>query len=429
MTNLKRFWLLSVAAGAMISSTAYAQEQSNYYSRDKYQAVMDRRQPEFDPEPIRLGAFLVDATALASITSNSNVFAAASNEQSDVIARVGASVAARTNWSVHQVGAEFAAYRNEFSDFSTESNTEWRGALRGRLDVTRDFSFGASVFADRANESRTEPGSETSFRHPVEIDRTGVEAQANYTNDRVRWTNSIAAIQSDFECDCLVPLNGITNVDYRDRDTLEGRSRLSYAVSPNVAVFAQGTMRDESYKYDQVIGGVVHTRDSSGYTISGGADFELTALVRGDIAVGYLSEKKDDPLYKDVDGLSVDGRMQWFPTRLTTVTFTAGRRAQDVGAFESPSVISTDVGARIDHELKRNIILSGSYRHANYDYQEADRKDDIDELGAGLIYKMNKKVHLEGFVRSLNRDSSGTSLTFDRSYGVNLIGVQLSLHP
>ena len=55
---------------------------------------------------------------------------------------------------------------------------------------------------------------------------------------------------------------------------------------------------------------ITRSRDSSGYTVAAGVDFELMTLIRGDIAVGYLSEDKKDNYFKDVDGLSVDGRME-----------------------------------------------------------------------------------------------------------------------
>ncbi|MEZ5998291.1 MAG: outer membrane beta-barrel protein [Hyphomonas sp.] len=429
MTNFKRFCLLSVAAGAMISWDAYAQGQGNYYSRDKYEAVMERRQPEFDPEPIRLGAFLVDATGIVGVTSNSNVYASALSEESDVITRIGATIAARTDWSVHEIGADLSAFRNEFSDFSDESNSELRAALRGRLDVTRDLKLGASVFTENRTEPRTDPSNANGLQKPIEYTRSGFELQANYLNDRFRWTNAVGITKSDFKDGRQIGTNIVVDQDFRDHDSTTGRSRLSYAVTPNVAVFAQGTMHEESYDSTQLIGGALRSRDSTGYTVAGGFDFELTALVRGDVAVGYMSEDKDDPFFKDVDGLSLDGRVLWFPTRLTTATFTAGRHVQDVGLFASPSVLVTDFGVRVDHELKRNIILSGTYRNSNYDFQELSRTDDVNEFGASVIYKMNKRIHLEGFARRMDRDASGSALTFDPSYGVDLFGVQLSLHP
>lgn len=429
MKNIRKTALLSVASCSLIAGTAIAQESSNYYSRNKYEAVTDRRQPEYDPEPIRLGAFLVKSQAVAGLTYNSNVLASNSDEQSDVVAHVGVEADARTNWSVHEIGGTISAYRNEYADLGDESANDLRGSLHGRLDVTRDFSLGGRVFAEQRVEPRTEPASSTGLKSPIEFTRTGFEGQANYYNDRVHWNNSAMVAETDYDDGTQIGTGLPVDEDFRDNQRTDLRSRLSYAVSPNLAVFGQGTISQQDYDNDQVMDGALRSRDSSGYTVSGGVDFELTSLVRGDVAVGYMNEDKDDDYFKDVDGLSIDGRMQWFPSRLTTVSFDAGRRVVDVGSFQAPTAISTRFGARVDHELYRNIILSGYGNVTSFDYQEIDQKDDTLDFGVSGIYKMNKRVHFEAFLRRLSRDSSGSAVTSDRNYDVNMVGVELRLHP
>lgn len=431
MNHLKSICLFTVAGSSLVAGSAAAQGQGsdNYYSRNKYEAVMDRRQPAFDPEPIRLGAFSVNATGLVGVTSNSNVYAQENNEESDVIARVGGEVSGSTNWSVHELGFDVAAYHNEYLDLSDESADDLHANLRGRLDVRRDFSLGARVFADKGVEPRYSPADLGGLEKPIEFTRSGAELQADYTNDRVRWNNSVGITDSNYKDGRIVGTGAIADEDFRDRQSTWGRSRLSYAVTPDFAVFAQGTVEDQAYDTEEVIDGLARSRDSLGYTLSAGADFELTALVRGDIAVGYLNEEKDDDFFSDVDGLSVDGRLQWFPTRLTTVTFSGGRRATDMGILTSPSSVTTNFNARVDHELRRNIILSAEAGITKSEYQEIDRTDDMPSFGVSAQYKMNKRVRLDAFARHLHMDSSGADKPFVSSYGINLIGLELRLHP
>ena len=431
MNHLKSICLLTVAGSSLVAGSAAAQGQGsdNYYSRNKYEAVMDRRQPAFDPEPIRLGSFLVNATGVVGATSNSNVYAQHNNEKSDVIARIGGEVVGATNWSVHEVGFDVSAYRNEYLDLSDESSNTLHGSLRGRMDVTRDFSLAGRVFADKGVEPRYEPAGLGGLEKPIEYTTTGAEVQANYTNDRIRWTNAVGVTDYNYKDGRIIGSGAVADQDFRDRKATSARTRLSYAVSPDLAVYAQGTFRDEAYDNTQLIGGALRSRDSQGYTVAAGVDFELTELVRGDIAVGYLNEDKKDNFFSDVDGVSLDGRLQWFPTRLTTVTLTGARRVVDTGIFTSPSAVSTDFGARVDHELRRNIILSAEAGFTNYDYQEIDRSDDMPSFGVSARYKMNKRVHVEAFARHLGWDSSGQDVASVSSYGINMIGVELRFHP
>ncbi|MEZ6002160.1 outer membrane beta-barrel protein [Hyphomonas sp.] len=431
MNHLKRLCLLTVAGGSLIAGTAAAQGQGadNFYSRNKYEAVKDRRQPAFDPEPIRLGTFLVDATALAGVTYNSNVYAQNNNEQSDVIIRIGGEVAGRTNWNVHQIGFDVSAYQNEYLDLSDESAPTLHAGLRGRLDVSREFSLGARVFADKSVEQRYEPAGLGGLEKPIKYSIAGGEVSADYTNDRVRWNNAVGVRDFNYEDGRIVGSGAVADQDFRDRQDTYGRTRLSYAVSPDLAVFAQGTVHDESYDSAQLIGGQPRYRDSEGYSVSAGVDFELQTLIRGDIAVGYLNEDKKDDFFADVDGLSLDARIQWFPSRLTTVTFTGRRSVRDTGVFASPSSLATSFGAEVDHELRRNLILSAQAGYTDYEYQEIDRTDEMSNFGVAAKYKMNKRLHVDAFARHLSWDSSGANLAVVRSYGINLIGVELRYHP
>jgi hypothetical protein len=428
MSKLKRVSLMSVAACALIAPVALGQG-SDFFSRDKYESVRERAQPEFDPEPIRLGTFVVRSMGEAGLVSNDNVFATSGNEQSDIVARVGADVSGTTDWSVHALGFDASAYRNQYLDLSDESTTDLTARLRGRVDVTRALSVGGAVFAEDRAEPRTDFVNAFSADRPIQYTRTGVQVDADYQNDRVRWNNSLTTSDENYEDSEALGTGLNIDQDYRDRTLLQGRSRLSYAVSPNLAVFGQGTFGQSEYDTTQIFGGLPRSRDSSGYTISGGVDFELTALVRGDIAVGYLNEDKDDDFFADVSGLSVDAQMEWFPTRLTTVNFNAGRRVVDIGAFDSPSAVETRFGAGVDHELRRNIILSGYAGISNYEYEEIDRKDENLEFGAVATYKMNKRLHWEVFARNRDRDVSGTAIFGDPSFGQTQFGIGLKLFP
>tara|TARA_R110002020_G_scaffold309301_2_gene525270 strand:+ start:99795 stop:101081 length:1287 start_codon:yes stop_codon:yes gene_type:complete len=428
MSNFTRFCLLTVATGGVLASYASAQGQ-NYYSRDKYDAVLDRRQPAYDPEPIRLGAFLVNSNLSGSATYTDNVQATQNNKISDTIVRIGAQVAARTNWNVHEIGADVSAYRSEYLDIGDESANDLRARLRGRLDVNRNVSVGAAVFAQDIVEARTDLANAVGLNAPIKYTRMGGSVEVNYQSDRFRWNNSVEVSEENYKDGRQAGTGIIIDQDYRDNTVTSVRSRLSYALSPNVAVYTQGTLRELSYDQEQLLTGALRSRDSSGYTVAVGVDFELNALVRGDVNVGYLSEKKDDPYFQDVDGVSVDGRVQWFPTRLTTVGFNAGRRVVDIGVFESPSALQTTYGARVDHELRRNIILSAAADFSKYDYQEIDRTDDVADYSLTAAYKMNRKVHLETFVRHLKRETSGTSLFGSPSFDVNLVGVGIKLFP
>ncbi len=432
MSVIVRIGVLGALAGGPLLGLAQAQQ--NYYSRDKYEAVTDRSQPEFDPTAVRVGTFLVNANAQASVALTDNVFASNTNTQSDTIVRVGTAVAGQTDWSNHEVGFRVSAFRNEFLDTNSESNTDLRGSLRGRLDVTRQFSVSANVFAEDLTEARTNFANGANIDGPVEFQRTGFGFGANYQADRIRWENSVRVVEADYEDSTTTNFD----LDFRDRSVVSGRSRLSYAISPDLAVFGQGTYSSSDYDIPQIVsftppGGVPvlvqRVRDSDTYTVAGGINFELQTLIRGDIAVGYLTEDRKDANLSDVNSLSVDGRLQWFPSRLTTVTFRGGRQVQDFGLVESSTALQTNASVRVDHELRRNIILSAFGRIDDNNYKDIDRDDSVTAFGVEGRYKMNRHIHFDAFARHTNRDVSGVDVSGNPNFDVTVVGVGIRIFP
>lgn len=443
MNMLMRLGVVSlVAAGPLVE---LATAQNNYYSRNKYEAVTDRRQPEFDPSPVRVGGLLVNTRAEIAAVATDNVFASSSNEQSDTIIRIGARADVRTDWSNHEIGFRVSGNRDNYLDLNDQSTTNLRSELRGRLDATRNLSFGASAFADMLTESRTEQANANGLDDSIDYDRTGGTLSATYTADRVRLASSVSVADFNYEDGTLNNGATVFDQDFRDRADLRAQARLSYAISPDLAVFAQGAVGKSDYDnaqfFNATTGQVVdpatqpgvfvvrRVRDSKNYTVQVGTNFELQSLIRGDIAVGYFDDNKEDPSLADSSGLSVDGRVQWFPTRLTTVEFRAGRQVVDLGLINAATSVQSRFGVGVDHELRRNIIVSLDAAAVQNKYEDIDRDEDVLQFGASALYKMNKRVHFEAFARRLDRDVSGSQVFGSPDYDVNVVGVGLRLYP
>jgi hypothetical protein len=78
-------------------------------------------------------------------------------------------------------------------------------------------------------------------------------------------------------------------------------------------------------------------------------------------------------------------------------------------------MLSGTVGGQVDHELLRNVILSGLARYRLDDYHGVDRHDRISEVGISGEYLLNRNIGLHLGYSYLKQDSSGAArgLTFD----------------
>lgn len=415
--------ILGVAISAPAFMAASAQE---FFQRDRNVAVTERSQPEFDPEPIRLGAFQARPELGLGGYYVDNVFATATNEEGDFAFAVRPSIDLRTDWSRHEIGFDGEVQHFEFLDQGSESVTNLRAGARGRLDVNRDLNINARAFASRRFEPRTQISVLDDFGQPIEVDTVGAGLQSVFQRDRIQLTLGYEIADENFKDVEGAPPFGDIDQDFRDnlRNTVRGRA--AYALTRDWAVFTQASYFTRDFDIlTPLDGGGFASRDSDGFTIEGGVNFELNGPFRGDVAVGYLEENRDSPVFADISGVSVDGRLQWFPTRLTTVTATAGRRTTDLGLVQAAAAVATNGGLRVDHELLRNVVLYASGNIYDTKFEDIARDDTFFETALGAVYKLNKRVHLEGFYRHNNRDSSILTEEFSQ----NVVGFELRLFP
>jgi len=422
MLGLRTAALVGVAIAAMTAQTATAQE---FFKRDRNVGVLERPQPEFDPEPVRLGA--VEARTSLGVGGYyiDNVFATPDNEASDFAFTIRPEVDLRTTWSRHEVGANVDVEHFEFIDEGTESVTNARGGVRGRLDVSREFSLTAFGFGARRHEQRTQISILDEFGEPVRVTEFGGGVNGTFERDRVQLRLGYELRDQNFN-DVETTTIGDIDQDFRDntRHTVTGRA--GYAITRDLAVFTQASFFTREFDNLTVLApGIAASRDATGFTVQGGINFELAAPFRGDIAVGYLEENRDSPLFADISGLSVDGRLQWFPTRLTTFTLTGSRRTTDVGLVAAAAATSNSANLRVDHELRRNFTVYADGGLFDTEFEDFDRDDTFFDVGLGGIYKLNKRLHLEAFYRYTNRNS--TLLT--EEFNQNIVGFELRFHP
>ncbi len=372
---------------------------------------------------MHLGAFDLRSSLALGAAYNDNIFATQNNAVSDTIFDITPTIDLASNWSSNAVGAGITATRQEYLDNGSESVTDYNAYLNGRLDVTRAFSVGARVEGGKFSESRYAPSGAYNPIEPVRYDSFGETVNARYRFSRIQLDGDVGQTRYNYDNPpTILPGNipGILDQGYRDRVDTDYHARASYALSPSVAVFLQGRYTDLSY-------GKAPTRDANRTSYQIGTNFELAAPFRGDIAIGYVTENRDLAGAPDTSGLSVDGRLQWFVTEITNITFTGQRTVFDPGLVNSSVAFNTTFGVHVDHELRRNIVLFGDAGYGVQDFQDIDRKDNITTFGVGAGYKVNRHARLDLGYTLRNQDLSGAM--HDRSFDQNIVSLTLKLYP
>ena len=396
--------IMSMVAASLIALApvhALAQDEQDRV------AVRDRPRPDYDPLGMRFGAFDLNATLDLSATRTDNLFATETGEVDDTVYRVGPSARLSSRWSRHALAISAGGEARSHADFSSEDAETAFLRANGRVDIGRNSNLTAAAGWAHEVEPRTNPDAQF-FGAPNEFDRTDYVLGASHQFARFRA--SVAAGHIDYDYDAPQ--------DFRDSSEDNFTGRLDAEVTPRMAAFVQARVDDREYDNQPGL-------SSEGRTFLAGLSLDVTDLIRGEIGVGQFERDYDSGA--NVDGVAISGNLEWYLTRLTTLNFDASRSAEDSGGVVSSPYVASQYGARVDHELLRNLIVSAGGSFGTRDYDVLDREDDFRALTLEGEYLMNRRVSLRGRFERVDVDSNGVNRYRDFEANEFTLGVRLRL--
>ena len=399
------------SVAAEISDTT---AESNF-ARDRNVGVRERPHPEFEAQGVRFGAFMAYPRVEIAVEHDDNIFPTTPGPQEDdVIWRVKPQINVVSGWSRHQMELWAAASVNRFTDHESENTTDWRVGGHLRLDLAERTTVEAKLEHADLTEPRTSSNAVGAQAEPVQYTMDEASLGIAKEFNRLRLGAGVDWRKFDYDDVRRIAPPGVIEQDDRDRLVTAVTGRADYAISPATAVFVETTWNDRAFDTPTPVPAPIlfAERDSSGYSVLAGVNFELSNLTRGEIGVGYLDQNYDSPAFADISGFGYRAKLEWFPSQLTTVTATAARSVEDSGFIGGGGYLFTDLGVQVDHELFRNVILTGqfSWTKSEYEFQApgASREDDRSLIAVSATWLVNRRVGLNVGFSHLNQDSSGT---------------------
>lgn len=395
--------MLFGATDASAQALRSAQDaQIDLFVRNRTVAVRDRPQPAYDPLGIRAGGFTAFPRLRSGVVHDDNVLAAEDNRQPATTLRLTPEVVVRYNGSRHALETRARADIDRNLDFDSENTTDWSLGGAGRLDIVRGVDITLAADYAHDHEARTAAGADPAARRPIAFDLASASLAATRSQGRLRLSAKAAVLRYDYR-DGLSAAGAVIEQDDRDHTVARLTGRADYALSPATALFFQVARDDRNYR--KVAGSP--ERSSSGHEALAGVDLELGALIRGEVAAGYIRQNFQGPAYGDLDGFGGRARLSWFPTQLTTLTATAARSVEDTGVVGSAGALRTDLSIGADHELLRNLILTAATAWSEDDYNGLDRTDTRFTAGFSAVYRLNRRYGLTAGLTYLDQSSSG----------------------
>lgn len=394
------------------------------FKRDRNVSVRQRPHPGYEALGLREGAFMVWPKLNATVEYNNNIFATSIAQQSDTIWHVTPEIDVTSNWSRHSLDLYARGTINRYSDFSTENTEDYSVGAQGRLDVLRNAQINAGGDWSRLTEPRTSAASLGQAK-PTQYELLSGYLSGAREFNRLRVSGRLDARN-------FLYLNQSGNRPQHDRDhelaILTGRA--DYAVSPDTAFFVQVAGNRRDYRLEATPATLAaysgfQDRDSKGVEVLGGVNFELSATARGEIGVGWVKQSFDNPRFSNISGFGARSQVEWFPSQLTTVTFTGSRTVEDAGISGASGYLSSNVGVQVDHELLRNVIVSGQASYGDDKYRGIDRDDKRYNAGISATYLLNRSVGVTVGYNHFKQNSRGA--VGSGEFTVDKVGATLTL--
>jgi hypothetical protein len=384
---------------SVVLLTAVFAGQSWAQDIDAPVTVTSRNRADYDATGLPTGGLRLYPTLALEFLSNSNVLATKDGEISDFAVLVKPGFEFRSDWTRHAfaVGADATIAR--YDDLDSEDYDDYALWTRGLWNFSNARLTGGLRYDD-AHEPRTSPNARLGLEL-TEFSTGSLNLAYHYQPARFFVQPKLRHRQLEY--DSTPTPDGVIDNSDRDRDSTELSLRLGYDVSPDYSVFAEA--RSTQVDYDQPIDNDGFVRDSDGFQLVFGSLIGLSDMVFGELHVGYLDWEYDDPRFAPTDGFTFGADITWNISQLTTLNVNGSQGIRATTVRGSSGIDQTRLGARVDHELLRNLVLSLNVSSSEDDFHDIDRNDDVFGAKLGGRYLMNRNLNLDFGYEYASRDT------------------------
>lgn len=375
--------------------------------------VAQRGRPYYDAIGVNIGSFRLFPRVETGGGATSNTYFTAADETAAPFVYTQASASLRSNWSRHAVTLNASTLLRGYIGEARRNEETWRLGASGVAELGTAFEVQAQAEASRLVQNQLSGDVDAEIAALSRYRRNFAALRGQYELGRLR---AFAVIDhEDFTfADVRFPDGSQLSQRDRDRSIERVTGQVEYARTPSASFYGQASYG--RIRYDALLDGAVPNIDSDGWRVALGSNFDFEERARGSIGLGYTRRNFRSELYDTVSGISVEGRLEMYPTRLTTVTLEAQRVLQDSALQGTSAFWDNRVSARADHELLQNLLLNVRGEVARLTYIGTTQRAKIYSVSAGARYLISRRMGLLGQagVNSVDRTrSSGNTSNYN----------------
>ncbi|MCW8926906.1 MAG: outer membrane beta-barrel protein [Xanthomonadales bacterium] len=403
----------------LLPCLVYSQQ---YYDPGIQQRSIHRKPTAYEAEGVRLGSFILKPAVELTLEHNNNIYYIDETKVADTLFHIQPKLALVSDWGRHALNFDAGADIARYSDYGDEDYEDWWVTLDGRVDVKRGNTVNYGATYKQLHEERNSPDYVHGIK-PSEFSYSGFDL--GYERNFNRLTANLGYDRFDTDYDNNVNSDGeiVDNQDRdRSRDTLA--LRLDYERSPGRSIFVGGAINNNDYDLSSDSEG--YDRSSDGYRLQAGIARDLTGVLVGDLYLEYIDQQYDDVRFDDVNGFGLGARLEWTPSKMTSVGFEFRNSPQETTQVGSSGYFSSLYAIRLQHELRRYLLanLRFSYTDNRYEANLQSRdpsedpnrilnNSDVTRADIGLTYLFSRHFFISAGYTYEKQDADVDVYNFD----------------
>jgi len=388
---------------------------------DDILSVNTRINPEYEPNGIRVGDFVIRPSISTGATYSDNIYASDANEVHDLLFNVNPSVNIQSDFVRHSITAAFSMDDGSYKDTSSEDYTDYGASMNARIDVSGDTALPVSFSYSHTHYQRDNPDDRASLE-PTVFDLWNFATGIVHRGQRIAF-KVLADVQKFIFQDGTSIAGRVDNSD-RDRAEWTLYTSLGMAEEAFLAPYIYTELSKTEYERDRDSLGF--DRNSSGYEAGVGTIINFSEITRASFNIGYISRDIGDSRFDDVGGLSYGVNIVWEPSTLAAFMLEGKRTLEETTVTNAGVSVNSTLRLSMNYELFPNVLLNPSTGYREIDYDGIDRTIEAYDAGLNVTYKMNQNLWLSGSYRYITQEDKGTAADFD-DYDSNSYGLSMKL--
>jgi len=377
--------------------------------------VATRLRPDYDPASVRLPGLRLDAAVEGGAGFDDNLLPGRGARRSGAFATESLAVSAGTTWTRHALGLSATQSTRQYVQDSELNWTDYGVIASGRYDIGR-----ASWLAFRYEHQRghievdnfdlQREGSLVPV--PFDTDVANLAGRAEINRVRLGASADLRAFRYED-----VTFRGFRDqVSTSDRREATGEVTADYRFLPDRYVLT--LFRVQDIRYDRT---GQRGRDSLTLEAQAGLDYALTGLWRARFLFGYRERDYEGAGIRSLSGPAFEAQVTYLPSQLTTLNLTLQRTIEESIRVASVSYTRTAARLTVDHELFRNVVLTGELRAERRDYAREGNVADVIGIAAARV-QLNRTTSLVATYQHTERLEAPAGVS---EYGRNQVQLRL----